>query len=276
MTTKPKQSTGSRFNRPHIIIPEEDTTWAIVQKPRVLRFWQQCWLADPYGSRWMKLVTNLSDSAFRFARRVLEAAHLFIFRRLSTGSDGRTSAWEVRNLHGARVKDFWQGEKSQAVSVSNKADTAPTKADVASNEPDVAIENHPEQGFEERSGTPQQHITNSSKEFVMCDSQEPSETAIAPLEGASPSSIGMEEDVEESPVTPGEKWSDAARAARSKSRPMRREKLKISLIAAENPGFDFLLSCWDDPALQFEIKKLLLLFPQWKIACMDGELVNHD
>ncbi|AUB41636.1 Methyl-accepting chemotaxis protein [Nostoc flagelliforme CCNUN1] len=105
MTTKSKQSTGSKFNHPHMIIPSEDTTWAVNQKSSVLRFWQQCWLADPYGSRWMKLVTNLSDSAFRLGRRVLESASLFIFRRLSTGSDGRTSVWEVKNLHGARVKD---------------------------------------------------------------------------------------------------------------------------------------------------------------------------
>ncbi|MBD6621105.1 hypothetical protein FNW02_36685 [Komarekiella sp. 'clone 1'] len=81
MTTKFKQPTGSKLNHPHMIIPSEDTTWVISQKPSVLRFWQQCWLADPFGSRWMKLVTNLSDSAFRLARRVLEAAGLFIFRR---------------------------------------------------------------------------------------------------------------------------------------------------------------------------------------------------
>ncbi|MHC5897296.1 hypothetical protein [Nostoc sp.] len=280
--TKFKQSTGSKFNHPHMIIPSEDTTWAVEQKPCVLKFWQQCWLADPFGSRWMKLVTNLSDSAFRLARRVLEAASLFMFRRISSGSDGRTSIWEVKNLHGARVKEFWQGEKNEANTASNKADTTPSQADTARNEPDVAIQNQPEQAFDEPSETPHEHITNSSKEFVMCESSVPTvETANAPLEGTSPSNIGVEEDVEESPTASDEKWSSAALftndaiAARSKSRPMRIEKLKMARLLAENPGFDFLLSCWqDDPAMRIVIKELLLKFTQWGIVCVDGELVN--
>ncbi|PHJ69181.1 hypothetical protein VF14_03350 [Nostoc linckia z18] len=187
MTAKSRQSIGSKFNRPHTIIPEEDTIWAIDQKPCVLRFWQQCWLADPYGSRWMKLATNLSDSAFRFARRVLETASLFTFRRISFGSDGRTSVWEVKNLHGARVKDFWQSKKNEANTASNKADNISDEANIAINEPDTVTQNQSEQAFDVPSQTPQQHITNSSKEFVMCDSSK--EEAIAPLEGASPPSV---------------------------------------------------------------------------------------
>ncbi|MFN6474068.1 MAG: hypothetical protein RMY36_030935 [Nostoc sp. SerVER01] len=192
MTTKYQQSIGSKFNRPHTIVPEEDTRWAINQKPCVLRFWQQCWLADPYGSRWMKLATNLSDSAFRFARRVLEAASLFAFRRISFGSDGRTSVWEVKNLHGARVKDFWQSGKNETNTASNKADNISDETNTAINQPDTVTPNQSEQAPDVPSQTPQQHITNSFEEFVMCDSSE--EEAIAPLEGASPPVVeSMEE-----------------------------------------------------------------------------------
>ncbi|MEH2100931.1 MAG: hypothetical protein V7K76_14495 [Nostoc sp.] len=190
-------STTKVFNRPHTIIPEEDTILMLEQKPCVLKFWHQCWLADPYGSRWMKLTTNLSDSAFRFARRILEATRLFLFRRISSGSDGRTSFWEVINLHGARVKEFWHTKNNEAVSASNKADTAPNDPITASNDQKSLDQIKSEQALQEPSGTPHEHITNSSKEFVMCDSQADG-TANAPLEGASP--LPLEESVEESPV----------------------------------------------------------------------------
>ncbi|MEH1868854.1 MAG: hypothetical protein V7K69_28205 [Nostoc sp.] len=45
--------------------------------------------------------------------------------------------------------------------------------------------------------------------------------------------------------------------------------------SGQNPGFDFLQECWnDDPALQIVIKKLLVKFPQWGIAIVDGVLVD--
>ncbi|MBD2248436.1 hypothetical protein [Nostoc sp. FACHB-888] len=224
MTTKSKQSAGSKFNRPHMIIPEEDTTWAVNQKPCVLRFWQQCWLADPYGSRWMKLVTNLSDSAFRLGRRVLEAASLFVFRRISIGSDGRTSVWYVKNLHGAQVKDFWQIEKAEnrsevspqveqfskknkANTASNKADNISIQANTASEKASTRTQTQSEQEFHQVSGTAQEHITNSFDEFVMCVSDpltgnlRVEETAHAPLGGASPQSVqGVEELEKDLPV----------------------------------------------------------------------------
>ena len=66
------------------------------------------------------------------------------------------------------------------------------------------------------------------------------------------------------PVTAPEKWSHEAIIARSNMRPVRREKLNRAVNSGENPGFDFLLSCWnDDPALVIAIKKLLAKFPQW-------------
>lgn len=65
--------------------------------------------------------------------------------------------------------------------------------------------------------------------------------------------------------------------ARSNVRPERMRKLKVAADSGQNPGFDFLLSCWnDDPALQIVIKKLLVKFPQWGIVIVDGVLVKWN
>ncbi|QLE45599.1 hypothetical protein FD723_35620 (plasmid) [Nostoc sp. C052] len=65
-------------------------------------------------------------------------------------------------------------------------------------------------------------------------------------------------------------------AMKSKARLLRMEKLKMGSLVGENPGFDFLQECWDDPALQIVIKKLLVKFPQWGIAIVDGVLVDWE
>ncbi|MBD2536813.1 hypothetical protein H6G97_49315 [Nostoc flagelliforme FACHB-838] len=59
-------------------------------------------------------------------------------------------------------------------------------------------------------------------------------------------------------------------------RPIRREKLNRAVNSGQNPGFEFLQECWDDPALQIVIKKLLAKFPQWGIAIVDGVLVKWN
>jgi hypothetical protein len=74
-----------------------------------------------------------------------------------------------------------------------------------------------------------------------------------------------------------EKWSHEAIVARSNIRPERMQKLKVVANSGQNPGFDFLQECWsDDPALVIVIKKLLVKFPQWGIACVDGVLVEWE
>ncbi|WP_199345110.1 hypothetical protein [Nostoc foliaceum] len=73
-----------------------------------------------------------------------------------------------------------------------------------------------------------------------------------------------------------EKWSHEAIVARSNVRPVRREKLNRAANSGENPGFEYLQECWDDPALQIVIKKLLAKFPQWGIAIVDGVLVDWN
>ncbi|MHC5771746.1 MAG: hypothetical protein ACYTXI_40610 [Nostoc sp.] len=77
------------------------------------------------------------------------------------------------------------------------------------------------------------------------------------------------------PVT--EKWSHEAIVARSNARPVRREKLNRAANSGENPGDEFLQECWsDDPALWMVIKKLLVKFPQWGVAIVDGMLVDWE
>ncbi|MBH8554978.1 hypothetical protein I8751_22040 [Nostocaceae cyanobacterium CENA357] len=79
------------------------------------------------------------------------------------------------------------------------------------------------------------------------------------------------------PAPSDEKWSHEAIAIRSKMRPLRMEKLKLAGMLEEKPDFKFLVECWnDDPALQIVIRKLLMRFPQWGIACVDGVLVEWD
>ncbi|MEH2350790.1 MAG: hypothetical protein V7K55_22875, partial [Nostoc sp.] len=77
------------------------------------------------------------------------------------------------------------------------------------------------------------------------------------------------------PLPNPEKWSHEAIVARSNMRPERMQKLKVAVNSGQNPGFDFLQECWnEDPALQIVIKKLLAKFSQWKVAVMDGKLVE--
>jgi hypothetical protein len=79
------------------------------------------------------------------------------------------------------------------------------------------------------------------------------------------------------PVLSTKKWSHEAIVARSNVRPERMQKLKVAANSGQNPGFDFLLSCWnDDPALQIVIKKLLAKFPQWGLVTADSVLVDCE
>ncbi len=49
----------------------------------------------------------------------------------------------------------------------------------------------------------------------------------------------------------------------------------MASLVGENPGFDFLQQCChDDPALVIGIKKLLVKYPQWGIAIVDGVLID--
>ncbi|MDM9581415.1 hypothetical protein [Nostoc sp. GT001] len=78
------------------------------------------------------------------------------------------------------------------------------------------------------------------------------------------------------PVPNPERWSHQAIVARANARSERMQKLKVALNLGQNPGFEYLHECWDDPALQIVIKKLVVKYPQWGIACVDGVLVDWE
>ncbi|WP_414530624.1 hypothetical protein [Nodularia chucula] len=219
---KPKKSTAaskqkSPYKRLHVIIPIEDMLWASQQKPSVNQLWQECWTADPYGSRWMPLSTAMGYSSFIAAKKVLSDSGVFIFKPDKSIQDGReTVGWLVRNLHGSRMKEFWEGidstsqkpnaEKTEPNSQNSEMNAGFLEID-ATNLACISSQPQSEQAFCKTSRTPRKHLTNSSKEIVRCDSSTQhenshcEETAIAPLGGASPQIVeGVEEKKEELPT----------------------------------------------------------------------------
>nr|WP_322714874.1 hypothetical protein [Nostoc sp. ChiSLP03a]MDZ8216153.1 hypothetical protein [Nostoc sp. ChiSLP03a] len=218
---KPKKAAASKkespYKRLHVIIPIQDMLWASQQKPSVTQLWQECWTADPYGSRWMPLTSALGYSTFICAKKILSDSGLFIFKPDKSIQDGReTASWMVKNLHGSRMKEFW--EKANPVSL--KPDAEKQESNAGDSEIDAGYEemralykasilgkNQSEQGFQETSRTTQEQLTNSSKEFVSCVSDTLTEishckeAAIAPLGVASPQTVeSVSEKEEELPV----------------------------------------------------------------------------
>ncbi|MBN3905633.1 MAG: hypothetical protein HWQ35_03345 [Nostoc sp. NMS1] len=199
--SKPK----SLYKRLHVIIPIEDMLWASQQKPSVTQLWQECWTADPYGSRWMPLSTGMGYSTFISAKKILAESGLFIFKPDKSIEDGReTASWMVKNLHGSRMKEFWEkanAEKREPNSEKRELNAGDSEIDAGSeeigalNQASISGKSQLEQGFQEPSQTVQEHLTISSKEIVRCISDtlteisHGDETAIAPLGVASPQSV---------------------------------------------------------------------------------------
>ena len=214
---KPKKAAAAKpqspYKRLHVIIPIEDMLWASQQKPSVNQLWQECWTADPYGSRWMPLTSALGYSTFISAKKILSESGLFIFKPDKSIQDGReTASWMVKNLHGSRMKEFW--EKANSAKQEPDAEKRESNAEIS--EKDAGSEemgalyqasilgkDQSEQGFQEPSRTAQEHLTNSSKEFVRCvsdtltENSREEETAHAPLGGASPQTVESVSEKEE-------------------------------------------------------------------------------
>ncbi|BBD62934.1 hypothetical protein NIES2109_57840 (plasmid) [Nostoc sp. HK-01] len=215
-TKKPtKEKPQSQYKRLHVIIPIEDMLWASQQKPSVNQLWQECWTSDPYGSRWMPLSTALGYSSFICAKKILSKSGLFIFKPDKSIQDGReTVGWMVRNLHGSRMKEFWEKANAEEPN-STKQESNAKNAEVNAgseemrclNKASISDKTQSEQGFYKPSRTIQEHLTNSTEEFVRCVSSTQNEnlrvdeTAIASLGDASPQTFeGVEEKKEELPA----------------------------------------------------------------------------
>ncbi|MEH1865354.1 MAG: hypothetical protein V7K69_10115 [Nostoc sp.] len=215
--TRPKLKKSAKaqspYKRLHVIIPIEDMLWASQQKPSVTQLWQECWTADPYGSRWMPLTSALGYSTFISAKKILSDSGLFIFKPDKSIQDGReTAIWMVKNLHGSRMKEFW--EKANSLNQQPNAEKREPNAEIsekdagseemgALNQASILGQSQLEQGLCEPSRTVQKHLTNSSKEFVRCVSDtltgnsRDEETAHAPLGGASPQTVESVSELEE-------------------------------------------------------------------------------
>ncbi|WP_341531536.1 hypothetical protein WKK05_36245 (plasmid) [Nostoc sp. UHCC 0302] len=221
--TRPKSKKSSAasipqspYKRFHVIIPIEDMLWASQQKYSITQLWQECWTADPYGSRWMPLSTGLGYSTFIAAKKILSDSGLFIFKPDKSIQDGReTVGWMIRNLHGSRMKEFWEGidSASQKTDAEKQAPNSEnTEMDAGSKEiralyrASISDQSQSEQGFQEPSRTVQEHLTNSPKELVRCTSSTQKEntrdevTADAPFGGASPQTLESVEEEKELPA----------------------------------------------------------------------------
>ena len=171
--TKRQDSYKKKFSsHQHMIIPIEDHDFIDTQKPSILKFWLQCWRSDPYGSRWQVLNHNLSYSAFKKAKKILSDEGLFLFKRESSIRDNReTVCWLVLNLHGSRRNDYWLGNKSKKEDLqkpsqaSQKPSQASSETLEAPHKASISIETQTQQGLQNPSGTSQEHLRNSSKEF---------------------------------------------------------------------------------------------------------------
>ncbi|MHC5762995.1 hypothetical protein [Nostoc sp.] len=218
---KPKKAAAAKpqspYKRLHVIIPIQDMLWASQQKPSVNQLWQECWTADPYGSRWMPLSTGMGYSTFISAKKILSDSGLFIFKPDKSIQDSReTVTWMVKNLHGSRMKEFW--EKANSLNQQLSSEKREPNAEIsdkdagseemrALNQASISSQNLSEQAFQKSSRTAQEHLTNSTKEFVRCNSDTLTEishceeAAIAPLGVASPQFVqGVEELEEELPA----------------------------------------------------------------------------
>ena len=241
-----------KYNKSHMIIPIEDMEWKLTQKPAVRQLLDECWLSDPYGSRWMQLKTSLKRSAFMAAKKVLQDKGLFIFRPSKSIRNGReTVAWELRNLHGSRVKEFWQSTNMDLESTNMDLESMPVDS--------IAPETMQNQAFQKASVSSQQHLSNSSKELLRCDEDSPQRTAAAPCEGAPPVGVGNIEDFDE--------------------KVERRKKAQLRLKSMGSCGvcdFSFLQECWADLGLRIAVKIQLRKRPEWRLAVIDEQLVQFQ
>lgn len=156
-------------------IPLEDSDWAMGQKPAVQRLWWECWRADPYGSRWIQLNTSLKRAAFMNAKKALSERGLFLFKPMKSMIDGReTVCWQIQNLHGARVKEFWEEpvenrklESTGMDDLSTGMDDKSTGMDDKSTGMDsISCQTQSQQRLQNPSRTLQEHFINTSEAEV--------------------------------------------------------------------------------------------------------------
>ncbi|MGJ5676845.1 MAG: hypothetical protein ACR9NN_25120 [Nostochopsis sp.] len=195
-----------------MIIPPDDMTWAMNQKPSVNQFWQECWLSDPYGSRWMPLNTKLTGKTLKLAKAAIRKAGLFEFKTEMRMLEGkRYYETLVINLHGSRRYEFWSSggvenyptsdsppegddRDPKQVSHNHSFGVVATLGGVIAN-PTNNNETQSQQDFQQASVTSQQLLSNSSKEILSSSTLDAD--GDAPHGGASPSAVVEQEQEQE-------------------------------------------------------------------------------
>lgn len=164
-----------KTQKPHMRIPLEDSDWALEQKPAVQHLWLECWRADSYGSRWMQLNTSLKRTAFMEGKKALTEKGLFLFKPVKSMIDGReTVCWQIQNLHGARVKEFWDEpvenkelEFAETDNLSARTDDKFARTDDKFAYADsISCQTQSQQGVQNPSRTLQEHFNNTTEAEV--------------------------------------------------------------------------------------------------------------
>ncbi len=157
-----KDSYREKFgNRPHMIIPQEDSEFIETQNLSTIRLWLQCWRSDPYGNRWVRLNHTLSDTSFKRAKKILVEKGLFIFKPEKSIRDLReTVYYKVMNLHGSRRNDFWFNTDSEVNLEGHERPMEGHERPMEGHErpieghrrPSISIETQAQQGLQNPSG----------------------------------------------------------------------------------------------------------------------------
>jgi len=141
-----------KYDKPHMIIPDEDMAWALEQRSPVYKLWGECWRSDPYGSRWMPLNTSLGKENLKKAKKPLIEAGLFLFENRLTIVDGkRCYEWWVKNLHGCRSV-YW---KIKDIEISATSES--TALDLFDTDTDHDL-NNTDSDIDYESGTPHTEV----------------------------------------------------------------------------------------------------------------------
>ncbi len=169
-----QDSYRKKFNKPHMIIPEEDFAWAKDKPASIMRLFMECWIADPYGSRWQVLNHSLKSSSFFKAKKILSEQGLFLFKTdRSVLDDREVVCWLVINLHGARRNDYWlKSADSDSTELElNSTELKSNSTELKSNSKkleSISIETQTQQGLQNPSGG----ISGSSSETPQGVSEE--------------------------------------------------------------------------------------------------------
>jgi len=106
--------------KPHCKASIEDIDWIRSQSPCVQQLWLDCIAAKQFGGAEHTLETNLSNNAFKKAKKALEEKGLFSFIDIFERKDStraKLSGHRVKNLHGYYNKAYWESYNESLIEI---------------------------------------------------------------------------------------------------------------------------------------------------------------